>query len=54
MKVNMIFSVQWTTYAVEKEPEIFKVDRESNPGLCDDGTDALCIKPTGEEATVSS
>ena len=54
MKVNMIFSVQWTTLAGEKEPEIFKVDRESNPGLCDDATDALCIEPTGEEATVSS
>ena len=32
----MILTVEWTTLAAEKEPEKFGLDRESNPGLCDD------------------
>ena len=53
MKVNKIFVVEWTTWAVEKEPGKLRLVRESNPKR----RNALSIEPikaTGEQAIVSS
>ena len=55
MKVNMIFVVEWTTWAVDKKPEI-------NSGLTGNrfamtGPNPLSIKlirPTGEQTIVSN
>ena len=42
MKVKMTFAVEWTTKAVEKEPDEIQnsglIDRESNPDIRDDRT----------------
>ena len=37
-KVNMIFAVEWTSEAVEKEPEKIQAWLGNNPDLCDDWT----------------
>ena len=48
MKVIKIFVVEWTTQAVEKEPEKLRLVRESNPKRRNFLSIEL-IKPTGEQ-----
>ena len=57
MKGNMILAVEWTIYAVKKEPKKKKKnlrpDRESQPDRRNAQSIEL-INPTGEQAIVSS
>ena len=56
LKVNMIFTVEWTTWAVEKEPEKIQAWLGIEPWPLT-GRDALStelIKPAREQAIVSS
>ena len=53
MKVNKNFVVEWTTQAVEKEPEKLRLVRESNPKRRNALSIEL-IKVTGEQAIVGS
>ena len=56
MKVNMIFTVEWTTWAVEKEPETIQAWLGIEPWPLT-GRNALStdlIKAAGEQAIVSS
>ena len=48
MKVNMIFTEEWTTWAVEKEPEKIKAWSGINALFTE------LIRPAGEQAIVSS
>ena len=55
----MIIAVEWKPTGYKKNPKIFRLDRESNPDVCDyhgrrNALSIELIKPTGKQAIVSS
>ena len=55
----MIIAVEWKPKRYKKDPKIFRLDRESNPDICDyhgrrNALSIELIKPTGEQVIVSS
>ena len=55
----MIMEVEWKPKPYKKDPKIFRLDRESNPDICDyhgrrNALSIELIKPTAEQAIVSS
>ena len=57
----MIIAVEWKPKGYKKNPKIFRLDRESNPDICDyhgrprrNALSIELIKPTGKQAIMSS
>ena len=53
----MIIAVEWKPKGYKKNPKIFRLDRESNPDICDyhgrrNALSIELIKPTGKQAMV--
>ena len=55
----MIIAVEWKPKGYKKNPKVFRLDRESNPDICDyhgrrNALSIELIKPTGKQAIMSS